>query len=120
MGQFKEKFGSRIEELEAQLASLKTDAAAHSQAEEAAAAEAAAAATNGNVRTVQDTPEIRAAAKALAEAVARAEGINLQLGIAEGAQVPLIEIPVEVLGNSAPGGIGIAVVLARPGENATR
>lgn len=88
---------ARIAGIQAELDSLKADhEAAQSQ----------------GPGTVVDSPEIRSAAQALAQAVAKAQGIDLPLRIAEGsAGLPVIELPSEFTNQ---GGIGIAVVAAAP------
>lgn len=87
---------ARIAGIQADLDSLKSDLDTQSQGS----------------GTVVDSPEIRSAAQALAQAVAKAQGIDLPLRIAEGsAGLPVIELPSEFTNQ---GGIGIAVVAAAP------
>lgn len=56
-------------------------------------------------------PEVRAAGEALARAVGASLGVNQPMQVAEGSELPVIELPREFVEN---GGVGVAVIVARP------
>lgn len=91
---------NRIADIQAQLDGVKAEAEAQATAQAAAPT------------TTLDSPEIREAAQALAQAIAKAQGIDMPLRIAEGsAGLPVFEIPAEF---AQSGGIGIGVIASAP------
>lgn len=90
---------NRIDELQAQLDGVRAEAQAQAEAQ-------------ATTTTTLDSPEIRAAAQALAQAIAKAQGIDLPLQIAEGSTgLPVFELPAEF---AQSGGIGIGVIASAP------
>lgn len=84
----------------------------------AQAEEAASAASGAGVTTLTD-PAVLNAAKALIEAVAKAQGHNLPLQAVDGSQgLPILTVPPEMLAGAAQvaqnGGVGLAVMVAPP------
>lgn len=87
----------RLEQIQAQLDSLREEAAAEAEVE------------TGTPPSTD--PAVQEAGVALAQAVAESLGIEMPLQVAEGSSLPVIELPAEF---AAQGGIGVAVMVARP------
>lgn len=100
----------RIEALQSELDDLR------------AVAEEQEATPSGGLGSVEMTGEIARAAEAFAQAIAKAQGHELPLRLAEGGALPILNIDTSMLAGLGQfqkyGGVGIAVVVAPPTEEA--
>lgn len=96
----------RIEQMERDLADLRS-----------VAEEQSAQPQGPSMIDINSDPEVRQAAVALANAVARSQGFELPLQVADGdaGNLPVLTLPEEF---SKYGGIGVSVVVAPPTEAA--